>query len=203
MNEIEKRLGLDKKQSIALRDQLVAKFGEPKTMMRTFLIKVDNQNFLPDPNSLIDIKIKLINNKSIWSTKYGSWHADACRKEFEIHFYRTDLENVIETLHLHQYRYFVLFSTIRSAWKKDKLIYTLDEYKSLPKSLFEIEAENDGDEDLVLKAFDSLSLKPMDSIETISFINSLNQYPAVQIDLNLVSPKELAKQMIGNYLYAA
>jgi len=164
---------------------------------RTMLIKTGKQ-FAPDPDELVDIKIKLIGSHSILSVKCGSWHADAVRQEHETRFRRTDLAALIASLAALGNQTFILLTTSRSIWRHAALTITLDEYLNAHgKALFEVEAADQTQGEKAIDAlFAALGIKPMDSPATIAFINDINSSKDVHIDLRTVSPEAAAKAMM-------
>jgi len=200
MKEIEKRLGLQPRETANLKKKINSVFTLTKTVRRTILIKT-GKGFVPDPTTLVDIKVKLIDNDSILAIKHGVWHADAARQEYETRFERTDLANLIAGLTVLSYDKFILLSTLRSVWEADGLIVTLDEYTNAGgKALLEIEtADNSRGEADIDQAFARLGVRPMGSAATITFISEVNQSADVQIDLLKESPEAVAALMVGNH----
>lgn len=195
MKELEKRRGLTGKEVRELKAHIGDYYTPKEEVRRTLLIKVQNDDFTADPNELIDIKIKLIDNDSLLAVKYGSWHGDALREEHEINFNRDDLSSLINFLHLLTFGKFILVSTKRTIWQSEGLIVTLDEYQGLDRALFEIEAHNHSNESKIDEAFMQLGIAPMDSSETVEFVNSINK-DGFQIQLGKVTPRNLAERMI-------
>lgn len=196
MKEIEKRRGFSILESQQLKNKVNCKFPSCRHFKRTILVKVEGEDFSPDPGTLIDIKIKLLDLESVWSIKHGSWHGDTTREEYEIYFNRQDLSNIISALSLLSYKKFILLSTLRTSWQMGPLTYTLDEYTDISKALFEVEVSEPANEEDLNQAFSELEISPMDSDETIDFIRSINQHKDIQIDLNRISPKEVAARML-------
>lgn len=86
-------------------------------------------------------------------------------------------------------------STKRTIWQPEGLTITLDEYQGLDKALFEIETDGHQDENKIDEAFEQFGTSPMNSEETVEFVNSINK-TAMQINLEDVTPKELAQRMV-------
>lgn len=170
------------------------------TVRRTILIKT-GEGFVPDPTSLVDIKVKLIENESILSVKYGVWHTDTARQEYETRFERSDLASLIASLMIFNYDKFILLSTQRSIWETNGLTVTLDEYSNAGnKALFEVEAtDNSKGEADIDQFFASLGVLPMGSAATIAFIGEINQSEDVQIDLRENSPEDVAALMLRSH----
>ena len=203
MKEIEKRLGLDYQQSSTLKDKLNSRLSRESSIARTVLVNVNGDGFTPDPEAMTDVKVKLIGEDSILSIKYGSWHGDALREEYDINFRRSDLANVIGGVSVVGSDKFILLSTLRTTWRDGDLMHTLDEYGNVGQSLFEVEASGSFDETHVDQAFTRLGVMPMDSAETVNFINAINQHPATRIDLAMVSAQEVARQMLEVHSHAS
>lgn len=201
MKEIEKRLGLNQSDSNLLKEKLNNRFEPIDSTGRTVLVKVEGEGFQPDPNVLVDLKVKLIGPDSILSIKHGSWHGDVQRDEYDIHFNRNDLAQVIGGLSVFGYDKFVMFSTLRTTWRDEELMYTLDEYRNIGQSLFEVEAEGNAKETQVNDAFANLGIEPMGSDDTIAFISGLNQHRSAQVDLSNMTPFMVANQMIEAHPY--
>lgn len=201
MKEIEKRLGLDQSNSNIIKEKINHRLTPVDSVARTVLVKVEGENFKPDLNVQIDLKVKLIGTESLLSIKHGSWHSDTQREEYDINFKRADLANVIGGISVFGYDKFVLLSTLRTTWRDERLMYTLDEYRNIGQSLFEIEAEENASEAHVDDAFARLGIEPMDSEDTIAFISSINQHKNAQVDLSKTTPTILANQMLEMHPY--
>lgn len=195
MKELEKRRGLSAEEAENLKKRINKSYAPKKEVRRTLLIKVENDDFTADPNELVDIKVKLIDSNTLLAVKHGSWHGDALRQEYEINFDRDNLSSLISFLQLLMFGKFVLVSTKRTIWKPEGLTVTLDEYQGLGKALFEIETDGHGDESKIDEAFEQFGVMPMDSDETVQFVNSINQAGA-QISLEHITPQELAGRIL-------
>jgi len=179
-----------------LRSTLCSQLSaDPSVVSRTVLVKVDRPDFLPDPSAIAEIKVKLIGIESVLSIKRGSWHGDATREEYDIPFRRSDLESVVGGLCALGWSRFVLMCTRRMTWNAGGLIYSVDEYRVDGRALLEIQSVEPGGERLIDEAFSRLSLSSMDSPQTIACIGALNRDESVQIDLNRISPSEVAARM--------
>lgn len=195
MKEIEKRRGLDGKEIQELRARINSRYTPTKEVRRTLLIKVENDDFTADPNETVDIKVKMIDDNTLLAVKHGSWHGDTTRQEYEVHFDRNNLSSLISFLQLLTFGRFVLVSTKRTIWQPEGLTITLDEYQGLDKALFEVEADGHSDESKIDDAFEQLGITPMNSEETVEFVNSINQAGA-KVSLEQTTPQELAGRMI-------
>ncbi len=200
MREVEKRLGLDAAKAATLKAKINAAFVRATCIRRTILIKT-GEGFVPDPKSLVDIKIKLIDNESILSVKYGSWHGDTARQEYETHFERNDLSALIASLSVLSYDHFILLSTLRSVWRTEGATVTLDEYANADRrALFEVEAgDGSAGEECVDRVFERLNVTPMGSPATIAFINEINTSKDVRVKLHERAPEEAAALMLRNH----
>jgi hypothetical protein len=196
MNEIEKRSGLTGPKSDAIKEKISQHYSTSEVIRRTILVAIQGDSFTTDPNTLLDLKVKLMDDKTLFAAKYGSWHGGTSRQEYEINFDRHDLADIIGFLSILNHRKFVLLSTQRTVWRPDDLMITLDEYRGLDHSLLEIEAVGHEDEQKIDEAFAMLGVMPMTSQETIKFVNQLNHAPGVQIDLATTSPEAIARKMV-------
>lgn len=200
MREAEKRIGLELKDAQQLIPALDDQYARKSVINRTVIVKVDNDDFSPNPEALIDIKTKLIGDQTLLSVKHGSWHGDAVRREYEINFRREDLPNLLSVLGLLGYTKFIVLTTVRTTWIGDGVIITLDEYPKLAKALFEVELEDSqARETLIDGVFAALGLIPMDSEQTISFIASLNRSSEIQVDLNAVQTQKVAQDILASH----
>lgn len=195
MKEIEKRRGINGQEIQELRARTNSHYAPTKEVKRTLLIKVENDDFTSDPNVLVDIKVKMIDDSTLLAVKHGSWHGDAARQEYEVHFDRNNLSSLISFLHLLTFGKFVLVSTRRTIWQTEGLTITLDEYQGLDKALFEVETDGHEDESKIDEAFALFGVAPMNSEETVEFVNSINQAGA-KISLEQTTPQELAGRMV-------
>lgn len=202
MREVEKRLGLSELEAASLKSKIDTAYNLEKCIHRTILIKT-GEGFVPDPDSLVDIKIKLIDNDTVLSVKHGSWHGDVAREEHDTRFHRGDLAQIIASLAVFSYDHFILLSTRRSVWKADSATITLDQYANAGKrALFEVEADgNLGDESegRIDRIFTQLGIVPMDSSATIAFINEINTSKDVRINLREQSPEDVAMLMLRSH----
>jgi len=69
MNEAEKRAGLVLSAAVALKPAIDARYARESTVRRTVIVKVDNDDFSPNPEAMIDIKTKLIGDRSLRQTR--------------------------------------------------------------------------------------------------------------------------------------
>ncbi|HEU5187480.1 MAG TPA: hypothetical protein VFT87_03175 [Candidatus Saccharimonadales bacterium] len=198
MIEIEKRLGLGSLEAADLKESLVDTFTFSEQVPRTILVKT-GEGFVPDRDSLVDIKVKLIGDDSILSIKHGSWHGGTARQEYETRFDRADLSSVLGSLLVLSYSKFILLSTLRTVWRAEHCIITLDEYTNVDKALFEVEATESGSEKDVDRVFKDLEIAPMDSSATINFIEGINRSKDVQIDLLERVPDDTAAFIIQSH----
>lgn len=198
MQETELRLGLTLTAARLLKPALDAAHVRKSIVNRIVIVKVANDDFSPDPAALIDIKVKLIGDETLLSVKYGSWHGDAVRQEYEVNFRRDDLPNLLAVLKLLGYTKFIVLSTVRTTWLGSGVVLTLDEYPKLDRGLFEVElAETTGTETQISSVFTDLGLTPMDSEQTVSFIADINQSQKIQIDLDRLQPTEFADRLLA------
>ena len=198
MQESEKRVGLAIEVARQLKLATDERYMRSRVVDRTVVVKVDNPDFSPNPDALIDIKTKLIDDKALLSVKYGSWHGDTVRQEYEVNFCRDDLASVLSILKLFGHSKFVVLTTTRTIWMADSVVITLDEYNQIGKALFEVELKDPelGEETAIDQVFASLDLIPMDSAQTIAFIGSLNSAKEIQVDLDQCGPVELARELL-------
>jgi len=131
MKETEKRIGLDGAAAQQLKQAVDSRYSRKSVVGRTVIVKVENDDYSPDPGALIDIKIKLVGDDSLLSVKYGSWHGDAARREYEVHFTRTDLANLLAAFGLLGYTKYIVLVTVRTTWADSRVVITLDEYTQL------------------------------------------------------------------------
>lgn len=101
---------------------------------------------------------------------------DAAREEYETHFRRDDLANVIGGLKALCYNKSILVSTLRTTWKQGGIVSTLDDYKDTGQAPFEIEAEGAAAEASVGRAFAKLNVNPMSSTATVAFVSGVIQH---------------------------
>jgi adenylate cyclase class IV len=200
MRETEMRLGLPLAQARQLKLTLDTTYPRKSVVNRVVIVKVDNNDFSPDPAAMIDIKAKLIGDQTLLSVKYGSWHGDAVREEYEVNFRRADLPNLLAVLGLFGYTKFIVLATIRTTWLGMGVLITLDEYPKLGQALFEVElADVMTSETLISDVFAELGLTPMNSEQTICFIRGLNESREIQIDLASKQPAEVAHQILAEH----
>ncbi len=200
MRETEMRLGLPLDQAKQLKASLDATYTRNSSVNRTVIVKVENDDFSPDPSALIDIKTKLIGDQTLLSVKYGSWHDNATRQEYEVNFRREDLPDLLAVLGLLGHTKFIVLATVRVTWLGAGVVITLDEYPKLDQALFEVElADEAASEHLINKVFADLDLRPMDSEQTINFIRGLNCHRKIQVDLNNMQPEEFAGQILREH----
>ena len=98
MKEAEKRAGLTLAEAANLKSKLNSIYAYKSSVKRSVLVKVDNADFSPSPDSLVDVKIKLIDGDSLLSVKHGSWHGDTAREEYEVNFDRSDLSVTVQVV---------------------------------------------------------------------------------------------------------
>lgn len=201
MQETEKRTGLTLEAALCLKAVIDDRYTRKSVVNRTIVVKVDNDDFSPDPDALIDIKAKLIGDQTLLSVKYGSWHGDTARSEHEVRFQREDLSGMIDILRLFGHTKFVVLTTVRTTWVSAGVVITLDEYSKIGKALFEVELEGDsfGGEQLIDGVFRSLGVAPMNSGQTVEFIGELNQAKEIQVDLDRMPTDELVREILAGH----
>ncbi|MGH3549009.1 MAG: hypothetical protein ACRDQU_13040 [Pseudonocardiaceae bacterium] len=201
MRETEKRTGLNLEAALRLKDAVDDRYARKSVVNRTVVVKVGNDDFSPDPDALIDIKIKLIGDLVLLSVKYGSWHGDTTRSEHEVRFRREDLGSMVDILKLFGHAKFIVLTTVRTTWVSAGVVITLDEYGKIGQALFEVELDDStsGDEQLIDDVFRSLGIVPMNSGQTVKFIRTINQAKEIQVDLNHVPTDELAREILAGH----
>lgn len=201
MQEVEKRAGMTIEAARLLKLATDERYTLMKVVDRTVVVKVDNEDFSPNPGARIDIKTKLIDDQTLLSVKCGSWHGDTARQEYEVNFCRDDLGNVLAMLKIFGYSKFIILATTRTIWTAKSVIITLDEYHRIGKALLEVELEDAGigDEDAIDQVFASLGLEPMDSARTIAFISSLNSAKEIQVDLDKCETADLIRELLTGH----
>ena len=129
------------------------------------------------------------------------WHADSARREYETHFERNDLSELISSLAVLGYTNFILLCTKRLKWQSNGLTITLDEYTNADqRALFEVEVSDASkSEHDIDQLFNSYSIVPMSSDGTIRFMSELNQLKSVQIDLLSSDASAIANIMIEHH----
>lgn len=201
MQETEKRAGLKLETAWLLKSALDDRYVRKSVANRTVVVKVDNDDFSPNPDALIDIKTKLIGDQTVLSVKYGSWHGDTARNEHEVKFRREDLGDMFNILKLFGHTKFIVLTTVRTTWVSIGVVITLDEYSKIGQALFEVELEDDtsSEEKLIDDVFRSLGIAPMNSEQTVEFIGALNQIKEIQVDLDRIQSDELAREILTEH----
>lgn len=201
MQETEKRAGLTLEAASQLKSTIDDRYSRKSVVNRTVVVKVDNDDFSPNPEALIDIKTKLIGDQSLLSVKYGSWHGDTARQEHEVRFRREDLADLFAILKLFGHTKFIVLATVRTTWITSGVIMTLDEYCTIGQALFEVELEDgSSDEHLIDDVFVSLGVEPMNSERTVNFISGLNRVEETQVDLDVIRADELAQEILAGHV---
>jgi adenylate cyclase class IV len=201
MKETEKRAGMTLSAAIALKPAIHGRYTYKSTARRAVVVKVDNDDFSPNPDAMVDIKTKLIGDQTVLSVKHGSWHGDSARQEHEVNFRRADLGAVFAIMKLLGYAKFIVLETVRTTWVGNGVIITLDEYGKVGKALFEVELEDSSteNESLIDEVFAVLGLSPMNSAETIQFISELNDWKEIQVDLDQIEAHDFAQTILEEY----
>jgi adenylate cyclase class IV len=201
MMETEKRTGLTLDRATTLKVNLDSKYTRKSVVNRTVSVKVDNDDFSPNPDALVDIKTKLIGESTLLSVKYGSWHSDTAREEYEVDFRREDLGAMFAVLKLLGYSKFITLTTVRTTWIAAGVVITLDEYHQIGQALFEVELEaaDSVDEHLIDDVFVAVGLVPMNSEQTVEFIASLNTAKEIQVSFDDVEPDNFARELIEGH----
>lgn len=165
MQEVEKRAGLTSDVARRVKLAVDERYARKKVVNRTVFVKVDNEDFSPNPEAFVDIKVKLIDDHTLLSVKCGSWHGDTVRHEYEVSFRPSDLGNLLTILKLFGHSRFIVLKTVRTIWTANGVIITLDEYHKIGKALFEVELEDfrTSTEAAIDRIFASLGLEAMDS----------------------------------------
>ncbi len=201
MQEIEKRAGLTLEAASRLKPTIDDRYSRKSVVNRTVVVKVDNDDFSPNPDALIDIKTKLIGDQTLLSVKHGSWHGDTARQEHEVRFHREDLGDLFAILELFGHTRFIVLATVRTTWISSGVVITLDEYSKIGQALFEVELEDSSttDEGLINDVFASLGVLPMNSEQTVKFVSGLNRAKEIQVDLDAIRADELAQEIMAEH----
>ncbi|MGH3794249.1 MAG: hypothetical protein ACRDSP_05115 [Pseudonocardiaceae bacterium] len=202
MQETEKRAGLTLRDAVRLKRAINNRYNQKSVVNRTVVIKVENDDFSPNPDTLVDIKIKLIGDQTLLSVKYGSWHGDMARQEYEVGFRRGDLGGLFAILNLFGHTKFIVLTTVRTTWVSSGVVITLDEYSTIGRALFEVELEggSTSDEHLIDDIFTSLDVEPMNSEQTVRFVSGVNMAKEIRIDLDRIHADELAKRILARHV---
>lgn len=201
MKETEKRVGLTLEAAVELKPSIDARYIHKSAVRRAVIVKVDNDDFSPNPNETVDIKTKLIGDQTVLSVKHGSWHGDSVRQEYEVNVRRDDLGALFAVMRILGYAKFIVLTTVRTTWIGHGVVITLDEYGKIGKALFEVELEDSSsdDESLIDEAFVALNLSSMSSAETITFISELNASKEIQVDLDQVDAHDFAQTILKEH----
>lgn len=201
MQETEKRTGLTLEAALRLKVTIDDQYPRKSVVNRTVVVKVDNDDFSPNPDALVDIKAKLIGDQTLLSVKYGSWHGDTVRSEHEVRFRREDLGQMINIFKLFGHTKYIVLATVRTTWVSAGVVITLDEYSKIGQALFEVELEDNTptDELLIDDVFASLGIAPMDSARTVEFIGTINRAKEIQVDLDRLPADELAEEILAGH----
>ena len=201
MRETEKRAGLTLEAARCLKPAINDRYSRKSIINRTVVVKVDNDDFSPDPDVRTDIKVKIIGDETLLTVKYGSWHEDTARSEHEVRFRREDLGAMLDILKLLGHTRFIVLKTARTTWVSVGVVITLDEYSEVGQALFEVELEDNmsSDEQLIDEVFRSLGIAPMNSERTVEFIGALNQAKEIQVDLGHIQSEEFAREILTGH----
>lgn len=200
MFEVEKRSLVTKSKLKLIKKFLETNGKLVKEVKRFNFIKVENKNFISDPNSLIDIKIRTTSGGGKFALKYGNWHKSASREEYEFKFEVEEITQIVNILKILSFKYFITTYVLRSEYKYKNLTITLDNYYSLNSALLEAEIVVKNKNKIknaeleILTFFKSKELKTLDSSETINFINKLNSIKKFQVDFEKISVENWHKR---------
>lgn len=196
MIEIEKRVLINKSKLNEIHNNIL-KEGTLKSELKRFtIVKVDNKNFIPNKDSLLDIKIRTTKDESLFTIKSGNWHSDSSRIENEIHINHDEITNLVSMLISLGYKYFVVMYVTRRKYTHKGLTITLDSYHHMDECLMEVEILADENSDKVLAEnkindfISSFNFSPMTSSETIGFITKINMIKETQIDFEKLDIKD-------------
>lgn len=188
MLEVEKRVLLSSQQLKKLKSFLSSKAERVNQFKRFTMINIKNSDFTPSPDSTIDLKVRVMGGKGLFTVKTGNWHSDASRKESEVTFDPTQIKELLQILVSLGLVYFVVTYVLRSKYNHKGLIITLDEYYGLDASLLEVEklAKSKREAGIAEKEIKSFlkehNFKSLESKETIAFIAKMNVIKKLQVN---------------------
>ncbi len=206
MLEIEKRVVLTRKDF----DKLFRFFKTDGKFVKDFkrftFVQLNNSDFTPDKEGLVDIRLRTTKTGGKFTVKYGNWHANSTREEYEIDFKLDDTINLINMLRVLGYNYFITTYIHRFEFKYKKFNITLDKYFSADQDLMEIEVlakdrknikeiEKDIDDFLLEQ-----KLTPLDSEGMVNYIKGLNDIKEMRVDFTKISVESWFKEW-KNWVY--
>ena len=200
MIEIEKRVlmsqtNLEKMKNILNKEAVLKSHFKRFTM-----VEVVNASFAPDTDNLIERRIRSTGNESKLTVKYGNWHTDFARKEYEVAFKTEEFRNMVNILILQGNLYFITTYIERFSYVFHDFILTLDSYFFMQAHLMEVEISiEDGSitkptEDKIDSFLNEMNLIPLDSKGTIDFINELNSLNELRVDFTKTTVDEWYKK---------
>ncbi len=193
MIEVEKRALISNAKNDELLIYLNSNSKKLSEVKRYTLVKVQNSDFTSDPNNDLDIKIRTTKNESLFTVKKGNWHDSSGRKENEIHFQNDEISEIVNMLTSLGFNYFVSMYVTRKKYELNGLIITIDSYHHMDEILVEVEKTVDEKSSTTIAEKDiedfflAQNLKVLNSEDTISFINKINQIEETQVDFTKLS----------------
>ncbi|WKZ27739.1 MAG: CYTH domain-containing protein [Candidatus Dojkabacteria bacterium] len=168
-------------------------FSEKATLQKHFrrftMVGIENADFTPNPDSLIDLKVRTTEEKGLLTVKYGNWHTGTAREEHEISFNpETEITAVMNILRLLGRQTFIISYLERFEYHFENIIITKDVYKSMPGSILlelEVGVQNENEVESAEKKIDNLmaelQLETLDSEGTKRFIADMNAIKEYQV----------------------
>jgi CYTH domain-containing protein len=193
MIEIEKRILIDKEKYDEMLTFLTKNGKLKQTFKRFTMVSNTNPDFIPETKGKEDLRVRTTGETGKLTMKYGDWHADAAREEYEVGFKTDEIKELLNILRIQQYLYYIITYIQRFHYTYDGYEITLDKYYSSDIALMEVEisvneqqkvqaAEKRIDEFLA-----KYDLTPLDSEGMIKFITGVNNVKSNQIDFAKIS----------------
>ena len=193
MIEIEKRILLNKDAYQKLNQFFLEHSRLEKNFKRFTMVQIGRSDFKADPDKLLDLRVRTTGEEGTLTAKYGNWHADSAREEYEVHFQTDEIQSLFHILILQKYLYFIMSYIERSQYKYEDFVITIDKYFSMDAYLMEIElsvtdaSEVSTAENKIDTFLQTYHLDVLNSDSTKNFIQKMNDVEALQVDFTKIS----------------
>ncbi len=189
MIEVEKRVLLSKNEAESFVKKLNLSKYKVKEFKRFTMIYIDYADFTPNPDNPIDLRVRTTKDSAKLTVKYGSWHSDSGRQEYEVEFTKESIKELFSILLILGFKYFVITYITRKEYHFEDFVITIDEYHHNKECLMEVELlAKDEDEAKIFEqkifAFlNKYNLKYLEKDEMINFVQKLNDIKDTRVDL--------------------
>jgi len=193
MIEVERRVLLTKKEMESLKNFFNTNGKFVKDFKRFTLVNIGREDFTPDLNDPLDLRVRMTKDIARLTVKYGNWHTDAGREEYEVEFNVDNLKELLGILKIMGRNYYSLTYIHRYQYEYKGFDITFDDYSFRDDCLMEVELgvekmeESEEADRKITEFIKNQNLEPLSKDGFIKFVQENNDIMELRVDFNKIT----------------